>query len=254
MEFDPEDQDIIQLLTKLREAEAKYPEELMAARRQSYLKRMGEIGLGIGAERGMEEAAKDVKTSTVSSATSTLVETVLVIAIIAEALTVGYFYRDKLADLVRTITAEARVQGVTPPPAVPTSLGIQAITSSPALISTIPSAATLTISAEIPIITTGTPLPGVVDNNSIDNTGVNLLNATPAPNGINGSNTNNGNHYGQTPKPERTKENGNNPAPKEDKPPKENNDKPPKENNDKPPKDNSGQPPKDNNDKQPKTK
>ena len=37
MEFDPEDQDIIQVLAKLREIEAKYPEELLAARRHSYL-------------------------------------------------------------------------------------------------------------------------------------------------------------------------------------------------------------------------
>ena len=108
---------------------------------------------------------------------------------------------------------------------------------------------------EIPVTGTSTPPPGVAEDNSNNTAGVDLLNATPAPNGLNGNPSNNGNHYGQTPKPERTKENGNNPPPKDndEKPPKENNDKPPKEDNDKPLKDKNDQPPKDDKDKKPKT-
>jgi len=246
MEFDPEDQDIIQLLAKLREIEAKYPEELLAARRQSYLHRMGEVGLGLGAERGMEEIAKDIKTPNVAPAAGTLVETVLVDAIIVEALTLTYLYRDKLAGLVRTITAKAGVQEVTPAPAVTTALEIK--TATPALTATMPSAATLTMPVEIPATGTIAPLPSVAQQDNNNTAGVDLLNATPAPNDLNGNHTNNGNHYGQTPKPERTKEKGNNP------PPKDNNDKRPEDNNDKPPKENNDKAPKDDKDKPPKTK
>lgn len=255
MEFDPEDQDIIHLLAKFRETEAKYPEELLTARRQSYLKRMGEIGLGVGTERGMEEMVRDIKTPNASPAASTLVETVLVVAILAEALTVTYFYRDKLANLVRTITAEARVLGVTPPPAVTTVLEIQAVTPSLALTSTIPSAATLSMPVEIPVTGTSTPVPGVVEDSLNNTSGLNLLNATPAPNELNGNqtngdnHTNNGNHYGQTPKPERTKENGNNPPPQENdqEPPNDNSDNPPSENNNRSSQGNNDQPPRENN-------
>ncbi len=236
MEFDPEDQDIIRLLAKLKEADEKYPEDMLAARRSSYLKRMSELGLGVGAEEGIKQVAKQVKApATASPATSTILEMALVVAIIAETGAMAYFYRDKLADFFKTISAEARGQEVTPAPVVPTTLAIQGITPSPAITATLPSATLLTMPTP-----TGTPVPGVADGTG---SGVNLLNSTPAPNGDDENNGNNGHHYGQTPKPERTKANGNNP------PPKDNNDKPPKDNNDKPPKDNNGQP---QNDKQPK--
>jgi hypothetical protein len=97
------------------------------------------------------------------------------------------------------------VQEVTPPP-VHTELQIQGVTPSPPVTATLPSV-TLSVSPTGTELTS-TPVPGVVvdDNNTIS------ANSTPAPNG------NNGNHYGQTPKPQRTKE------------PKNNNDQPPKDN------------------------
>jgi hypothetical protein len=246
MQFDPEDQEIIRLLTKIKEAEGAYPEHMLVARRRSYLKRMVEISLGIPPEPVIDKAAKEVKPSQISPATSTLVETALVVAIIAEASTVAYFYRDQLADFFRRTSVEPRVQEVTPPPVVPTALEIQEIAPSPALSVTAPSAATWSppTPTGITVTPTGTPLPGVIPGvvdtiNTVTPGEANLLNATPGPN--------DGNHYGQTPKPERTKENGNNPPPKdnEDKPPKDNNDQPPKDNNDKPPKDKNKKPPKD---------
>lgn len=247
MDVDPEDQEIIRLLTKIKDAEGEYPEHMLVERRRNYLKRMGEIGLGIPADTGIKDAAKDVKPSHISPATSTFVETALVVAILVEASTVAYFYRDELADFFRRAITEPRAQEVTPPPVAPTSLEIRAIAPSPALTATVPSATIWSppTPTGIFVTPTGTPIPGVipgvVDTNSINTvtTGeVNLLNATPGPNDSSGNNGNNGNHYGQTPKPERTKENGNNPVPKdnEDKPPKENEDKPPKDNNDKLPK------------------
>lgn len=251
MDLDPEDQEIIRLLTKIKEAEGGYPEHMLAARRGNYQKRMVEIGLGIPADMGIKDAAKDVKPSHISPATSTLVETALVVAILVEAGTAAYFYRDELADFFRQTATRPRVQEVVSPPAVSTSFDIQAVAPSPASTATVPSATIWSPPAPtgISATPTGTPIPGVADHNSTSAaaaTGeVNLLNGTAGPSDSSGNNGNNGNHYGQTPKPERTKESGNNPPPKEenDKPPKENEDKFPKDNNDKPPKDNDNKPP-----------
>ena len=202
MGFDAQDKEIVRLLTKLKDTDGKYPPDLLAARRQGYLKQMGQIGLGIGVGAGIKNAVKSGKAPVLSSATSTVLESALVVAIIAESGTVAYFYRDKLADIFRTIAKDAGVQEVTPPP-VNTELGIQGVTPSPAVTATLPSV-TLSVSPTGTELTS-TPVPGVVEDNNTIN-----ADSTPGPNG------NNGNHYGQTPKPQRTKE------------PKNNNDKPTK--------------------------
>jgi hypothetical protein len=192
MGFDPQDKEIVRLLTKLKDTDGKYPPDLFAARRQGYLRQMGEIGLGIGVGVGTKNAVKSSKAPAFSSATSTVLESALVVAIVAEAGTVAYFYRDKLAELFQTITKEARGQEVTPPP-IHTELEIQGVTPSPAVTATLPSV-TLSVSPTGTELTS-TPVPGVAEeNNTISG------NSTPAPGG------NNGNHYGQTPKPQRTKE------------------------------------------------
>jgi len=192
MGFDPQDKEIVRLLTKLKDTDGKYPPDLFAARRQGYLRQMGEIGLGIGVGVGTKNALKSGKAPAFSSATSTVLESALVVAIVAEAGTVAYFYRDKLAELFQTITKEARGQEVTPPP-IHTELEIQGVTPSPAVTATLPSV-TLSVSPTGTELTS-TPVPGVAEeNNTISG------NSTPAPGG------NNGNHYGQTPKPQRTKE------------------------------------------------
>ena len=203
MGFDAQDKEIVRLLTKLKDTDRKYPSDLFAARRQGYLRQMGEIGLGIGAGAGIKNLAKGGKVPVLSSATSTVLESALMVAIVAETGTVAYFYRDKLADLFQTITKEVDGQEIIPPP-VHTERAIQGITPSPAVTATLPSS---TLSAS-PTGTelTSTSLPGAVEDNTIS------TNSTPAPNG------NNGNHYGQTPRPERTKD------------PKANNDQPPKDN------------------------
>ena len=196
MGFDPQDKEIVRLLTKLKDTDGKYPPDLFAARRKGYLRQMGEIGLGIGVGVGTKNAVKSGKAPAFSSATSTVLESALVVAIVAEAGTVAYFYRDKLAELFQTIIKEARGQEVTPPP-VHTELEIQGVTPSLAVTATLPSV-TLSVSPTGTELTS-TSVPGSLeDNNTIS------ANSTPAPNG------DNGNHYGQTPKPERTKDPNNN--------------------------------------------
>ncbi|MBN2118830.1 MAG: hypothetical protein JW730_19830 [Anaerolineales bacterium] len=214
MELDnPQDQDIIRLLTMLKDVRGEYPENLFVAQRQSYLKRMTEIELGMSGDRGSRNAAKSTKPPGESPASNTLLETALVVAIAAEASVMAFFYRDQLADFFQTLTTGSRAEEVTPAPAIPTSREVQGISPSPAITSTAAAASPTGMIAAA----TNTPIPVMLGNNSSTTTpGVD---STPVPNG------NEGNHYGQTPKPERTKENsGNN-----DKPPKDDKDKPPKE-------------------------
>ncbi len=192
MGFDAQDKEIVRLLTKLKDTDGKYPPDLLAARRQGYLNQMGQIGLGIGVGAGIKNAINSGKAPVLSSATSTILESALVVAIVAETGTVAYFYRDKLADIFKTINNEAGSHEITPPP-VATELGIQGVTPSPAVTATLPSV-TLSVSPTGTELT-DTPVPGVVeDNNTIS------ADSTQAPNG------NNGHHYGQTPKPQRTKD------------------------------------------------
>jgi hypothetical protein len=254
MDVDPEDQEIIRLLTKIKDAEGEYPEQMLVARRHHFLKRMGEVSLGIPADMGIKNVANDVNPFHISPTTTMLVETALVVVIIAEASTVSYFYRDRLTDFFHRAVTEPRVQEVTPSLVVPTTLEIQEIAPLPALTITVPAAATWSPpnSTGMVITPTGTALPEIIpgvgdDINTVTPAEGNVLNATAGPND---SSLNHGNHYGQTPKPERTKENGNNPPPNEDKLPKEDNNQPPKE--DKPPKDNNDKLPRDNSDKPPK--
>lgn len=215
MEFDPQDQDIVALLSKLKDVGGKYPEDLLAARRRNYLTQMAEIGLGGGVGKGIENAIKKTPPNP-APVGSTLLETALVVAIIAEASAVAYFYRDQFSHVFHTNTPEPRVQEITPPPAETTVLEVQGFTPSAAVAVTLPS---ITLSPTVPtpsgtVVTfTNTPIPGVTEDNHPANPSVSEAKSTPVANDnttTNNSNTNNGNHYGQTPIPERTKEPGSN--------------------------------------------
>jgi hypothetical protein len=232
MDLGSQDQEIVRLLAKLKNTGGQYPEHMLVARRQRFLRQMMEIEMGVGAATALKEAAEAANTSAASSATSsatsTLLETALVVAIIVETGAVAYFYRDEIADFFRLNTSETRVQErteVTPPPAATTSMEILGVTPSPAVTATVPSI-TLAVSPTDAIVTsTRTPVPGLAeeDNNTLNSTtgGTSQVevDSTPVPgennnSGNNNNNGNQGNHYGQTPKPERTLENnGNNNPP-----------------------------------------
>jgi hypothetical protein len=235
MDFESQDQDIIRLLTKLKNSEALYPEHMMVARRQMYLRRMAEINLGISPDAGVRNPLKHTDTPPVSPVTGTLLETALLVAILVEASAVAYFYRDELSDFFQSMTGESRVQAVEPMPVVATMVDILGVTPSPAMTATVPSV-TLSTSPTAMIATLpGTPVPGLAGENNNNsgtagdettNTTSNTGNtgnpsttqseSTPVPNVDNGNdNDDQGNHYGQTPRPERTKEtdNNDNPAP-----------------------------------------
>lgn len=220
MEFEPKDQEVVDLLAKLKSTNGGYPPEMLASRRQTYLNQMAGMGLGAGIGTILKNAAKNGDGSSFTPpSTGALLEVVLVVAIVAETGVLAYFNRDKLADFFRSSSTDSNTQEVSSPPAIASPLPELEISGSPISMSFTGTA------SEVP---TGTPVPGITDDLTINNNeGTNLISSTPNPNGNNG---NNGNHYGQTPKPERTKEN--NKPPKDD-PENGNIDKPPKGNNNK---------------------
>lgn len=218
MGFDAQDKEIVRLLTKLKEADGSYPPDLLATRRDGYLRQMGEIGLVLAAGKGIKNAVQSAKAPVLSSATSTVLESALFVAIAAEAGTVAYFYRDKVADFFQSVTQGTKVQEASAS-LVPTDVEMQGVSPSAAVAATLPSTS-LAINPTEPE-SSNTPVPDVVEQNNALS-----VDATPSPKDHN----NNGNHYGQTPKPERTKEpKGNDNKDKDKKPPKDN-PKPPKDN------------------------
>jgi hypothetical protein len=196
MEFEEQDDEVIGLLSKLKEIEGTYPPEMMASRRQSFVKEIAALGIGAGAAIALKEGAKAAGGSSIPPIASTIVETALIIAIVAEAGFVAVVNRHKVLDLFRTFSAEPTVEQVTAPPDSSLPLIQPAeinVTVEPTMAAATPGAA-LTPSPDLLFVT------GAAEGaEEAGDAGV-QANGTPEPNG------NNGNHYGQTPIPERTKQ------------------------------------------------
>jgi hypothetical protein len=186
MEVDPNKDEVIDLLTKLKSTNGAYPPELLAARRARYLQQVAQVSVAAGAGMGIKEVLKGTKAAGASSMTGTFLEIALVVAIVAEAGALGYIYRDKLAELLNISLHKPRVEQ-TVNPAGDQSSGVELeTTTTPALTAT-----------ATPI---GTPSPVIVINNTV-------ISATEAVNPVNVEPTDrNGNQYGLTPRPERTKD------------------------------------------------
>jgi hypothetical protein len=225
MEYDPKDNEVIHLLKKLKDSNGAYPPEMLALRRQGYLAQVAEIGAGAGLAAGLKNLAKGGKgTAGLSSTVGTVVEALLVVALVAEAGVVTYFNREKVAEYFRSITHSPQVEQVASAP-VPSSLLVEMqVTPSPvaSLTASATATGTETLTPSTPsgtpsvVLVAGTSLPGgsgaggqsaaTAGSGSTagSNSGGSPASSTKVPKG------NNGNHYGQTPKPERTKEPGNN--------------------------------------------
>lgn len=218
MEFDTKDTDIIQLLKKLKDSNGAYPQEMLASRRQGYLKQVAEISGAAGLAMGLRNTVKSGGGAGTSPAAGTLVEALLVIAIIAEAGAVAYFYRDKAAEFFRSLTNSPKVEVVSTEPVVPPSSPFPELEATPIPILTEIKTETATpVSTPSLEVAVNPTVQNEGDNSDTSNTtsttnttggtagsgGTNSSVSTPDPNG------DNGNHYGQTPRPERTKEPGN---------------------------------------------
>ncbi len=205
MATNPQDVDVFQLLKKLKDANGTYPQDLLASRRQMYLKQVAEIGGGAGLAAALKNTAKTGgKVAGLPPAAGTLLESLLVVAIVAEAGTVSYLYRDKIKEAFRSITNSPKVEQVSNPPVLSSPIpgvGIS-LTPIPSETGTI----TETVTPEVtPSLLAGQPTNGAASQSNGSSTSGSQAVSTPsAPKG------NNGNQYGLTPKPQRTKEPGNN--------------------------------------------
>ncbi len=188
MELDTRDHDVVKLLQNVKSIEAGYPPELLAIRRQRYIERVAKIGSGFGIASGIKKDPQTGNREGATTAIGSVFEKVLLVAIVAEAGAATYIYRDKIADFVRSIPSNDQKSETAPLPDF-TSTELPKATETFEPTSTITSTTAPSVVPTIP-----------VENNSTDLQAV----STPGPNG------NNGNHYGQTPKPERTKDKGNN--------------------------------------------
>jgi len=218
MEYDPKDNEVVHLLKKLKDSNGGYPPEMMALRRQGYLRQVSEVGAAAGLAMGLKNMAKGGKGAAgLSSATGTVVEALLIVALVAEAVAASYFYRDKIAEYFRSATTSPRVEEVVGPPVLPSPLVEMQLTPSP-VVTTVTSTRTLT-----PATPSGTPslefAAGTTQPNGANGVGVQPASTSGSTGNTGGPspsvlpqdpNGNNGNHYGQTPQPERTKEPGNN--------------------------------------------
>lgn len=207
MEFDEQDNDVIRLLTKLKESEGNYPVDMMTSRRQGYVKQIAALGIGAGAGVALKASSKGAGGSSIPPIAGTILETALIIAIVAEAGLVAVINRQKVLDFFRTISSQVVVEQIatsTPPDsAVPLVEPLLIGTVEPRLIDTVePTEAVTETSTAV-----GTPSPDMMlvtdtEGDDVDTADALQANSTPDPN------DNNGNHYGQTPIPVRTKASG----------------------------------------------
>jgi hypothetical protein len=221
MGIDAKDTEVFQLLQKLKESNGTYPKELLAIRRQGYLKQVAEISAAAGLAAALKNTAKGGVQGTgagVSSTVSTLLEGLLVIAIVAEAGAVSYFYRDKLVALYNNYTKSPKVEQTSNPPIIPSLVADSALKVTPGFTLTVTETPTGTAFitpsqfAGLPTDQEGVQSDAGIGSSpthtssitQTTNQGGGQTIATPDPNG------NNGNHYGQTPMPDRTKEPGSN--------------------------------------------
>ncbi len=199
MEDVSEDKQVVDLLTKLKDANGPYPAEMLAARRKAYQQQVANIGLGLGIGTGIKHIVKGGGNSSGLAATVTgkVLETALIAAITIEAGTATYLYRDKIADAVKSYLSKPTAQEVA------SSASNDENLANP---KTVPVTPTVTPSVEPSATPSGSPSPmytgTTTGNNTNGNNGGSSVNATPDPGG------NNGNQYGLTPKPERTKDTG----------------------------------------------
>lgn len=193
------EQDVLNILTRLKGSEGNYPSDMIQSRRDSFAKQaaamavLARAGLKSTTTTGSGQAAA---TSSTASTTNTIIgasmgkllETALVVAIAAEAGVAGYIYRDKIADFFNSIL-NPKVE-VAPSP-LPSNI--------------LPTEEFSTETPEGIAAETETPIPSVTVLPTIENNGNNTTNnnsgatpvvSTPAP-----TDDTPGLHLGQTKQP-----------------------------------------------------
>jgi hypothetical protein len=204
MEYNEQDNDVIRLLRQLREAEGGYPVEMMTSRRRGYVKQIAALGIGAGVGVALKASAKGAGGSSIPPIAGTIVETILIVAIVIEAGVVAITNREKVLELFRSTSSQpavAQISTSTPDSAIPVVEPMLIDTLEPTQIVVETFTAVSTPSPDMLLFTDMTDMNDMnVDD--VDAEADLQSNSTPAPN------DDNGNHYGQTPIPARTKSSG----------------------------------------------
>lgn len=222
MELNARDNEVINLLTKLKNANVTYPQELLVLRRQGYIKQVAEVSAGAGFAMALGSTIKGGNGVGGAPVASKLLEMLLVVAIVAEASAVAYFYRDRVAELFRTISNAPRVEEISSPPVIESPFPTFESTMNPAVTPTQTQTPTKTplatpsfqFAAEATdqaggAVMEATDQPGGVAGEATHQGSTEESSqtvSTPAPSDNTNDHSNNGNQYGLTPKPERTRE------------------------------------------------
>jgi len=210
MEGKVSDKDVLRLLSSLKNAHGDYPQDMIESRREAFAKQaaamlvlMNSSGSGVAAS-GAGQSASTAATATGSSAAGaggvsmgTILETALIVAIVAEAGIATYVYREKIAELFQS-GVKPKVEQVSNPPD-PSSINepsMDDLDESPFISIT-----------ETPYPTvTFTPVPDISEDTQPDATAggsseTTLATSTPDPDDDNGL------HLGQTKQPTKQPDN-----------------------------------------------
>jgi hypothetical protein len=205
MENLPEDQQVVELLSKLKRSSGGYPSDMLASRRRTYLRQMANVGLGIGIGAGLKHTFNGGGNGAgaASTVSSKILEMALIAAIAVEAGTVAYLYREKIVSALTSYGSTPAVQEVSSlsgETSFTNPVSIEAV-GTPSIAS---SATPSPTQSGTPSGTVSTSVAGGNNQNNNDDEGTNssiTANGTPNPGG------NQGNQYGLTPQPVRTTEN-----------------------------------------------
>lgn len=209
------EKDVLQLLTSIKNSENYYPNDLIASRRDTFTKQAAAMAVLMKAGiNGANATGTGQAVSTASTASSgatagiggvsmgTLLETLLVVAIVAEAGVATYVYREKIAEFFNS-TFGPKVEQVSNP-----------VNNSSDTIANNGTATAETLDGTVTVTETALP-PGFTppvqadnNNNNSGDAGSAQVTSTPDPG--------NGLHLGQTKQPskEPKKNDSNNPKDK----------------------------------------
>lgn len=187
------DQDVLNLLSNLKNSESDYPSDMILPRRDMYIKQAATMAVltNTGGNGGATTSSSQASTSgTASSGFSigTVLETALVVALVIEAGVVAYIYRDEISDFINSALSPNVVTVASPPSG--SSSGIM------------PSEEAASETPDGTVTFTDTPLPSetlfpAADNSHSENGGESSVQATTTPNPNDGP----GLHLGQTKQP-----------------------------------------------------
>jgi len=206
------DKDSVGLLSNLKNAENNYPSEMIQSRRDLYKKQAAAMAVLVKTTGNGTIAGAGGSANAGPASLGTFLEVALVIMIVVEAGVAAYIYRDQIADFINsTLSPKVEVDADPPKDSISTPVVLPAAgeeldTATPTALPIDTPTITMTVTGTAIDTPPATLLPtlapvGLEDTQVTDE----QLQSTPPP-----PRDNPGNHYGNTPKPERTKDSNNN--------------------------------------------